>query len=299
MMEEHLIIVRGGGDLATGTIHRLWSAGFPVLVLEAERPAAIRRQVSVSEAVYDGETVVEEMRAVRISDWKEAERVITGGKVPVLADPEGRSIEKLHPAAVVDGILAKKNLGTGKEMAPLTIALGPGFEAGVDVDYVIETMRGHNLGRIIRAGSALPDTGIPGNVGGYTSERVIHAEESGIFKNIRRIADVVEEKDLIGEILREDGSTVPVRASIGGILRGLLRDGYPVRKGFKIADIDPRKGELENCFTISDKARCIGGSVLELCVAAETKRQKKGLPAVRSGQENCQAGRWEYQEYGR
>ena len=145
----------------------------------------------------------------------------------------------------------------------------------------------------------MPDTGIPGNVGGYTSERVIHAEESGIFKNIRRIADVVEEKDLIGEILREDGSTVPVRASIGGILRGLLRDGYPVRKGFKIADIDPRKGELENCFTISDKARCIGGSVLELCVAAETKRQKKGLPAVRSGQENCQAGRWEYQEYGR
>ena len=299
MLEEHLIIVRGGGDLATGTIHRLWSAGFPVLVLEAERPAAIRRQVSVSEAVYDGETVVEEMRAVRIADWKEAEQVITGGKVPVLADPKGRSREKLHPAAVVDGILAKKNLGTGKEMAPLTIALGPGFEAGVDVDYVIETMRGHNLGRIIRAGSALPDTGIPGNVGGYTSERVIHAEESGIFKNIRRIADVVEEKDLIGEILREDGSTVPVRASIGGILRGLLREGYPVRKGFKIADIDPRKGELENCFTISDKARCIGGSVLELCVAAETKRQKKGLPAVRSGQENCQAGRWEYQEYGR
>ncbi len=298
-MSEQLIIVRGGGDLATGTIHRLWSAGFPVLVLEAERPAAIRRAVSVCEAIYDGETVVEGMRAVRIADWEEAEPVIAGGKVPVLADPKGRSIEKLHPAVVVDGILAKKNLGTRKEMAPLTIALGPGFEAGVDVDYVIETMRGHNLGRIIRAGSALPDTGIPGNVGGYTSERVIHAEESGIFKNIKRIADVVEAKGLIGEILREDGSTVPVRASIGGILRGLLRDGYPVQKGFKIADIDPRREELENCFTISDKARCIGGSVLELCAAAERKWQKKGWPGVRSGQESCQAGRRKDRGYDR
>lgn len=271
-MRKDFIIVRGGGDLATGTVHRLWSAGFPALVLERADPAAIRRQVSLCEAVYEGETLVEGMKGVRVSHWSQAWREIEAGNVPVLVDPEGRSIENLKPAVVVDAILAKRNIGTRKNMAPLTIALGPGFEAGVDADYVIETKRGHNLGRIIRSGSAAPNTGIPGKIGGYAAERVFHAEQAGVFRNISRIGDIVEAGTVIAKIEREDGRSFPVPASIGGIIRGLLRDGYVIPKGFKIADIDPRKEELENCFTISDKARCIAGSVLELCTCFFCRR---------------------------
>ena len=233
MKRDSLIIVRGGGDLATGTIHRLWSAGLRVLVLETEHPAAIRRQVSLCEAVYEGETTVEGLRAVRISKQEEAEAVWAQNAVPVLIDPKGESIRTLKPDVVVDAILAKKNLGTAREMAPLTIALGPGFTAGQDVDVVVETKRGHKLGRIIREGAATPNTGVPGVIGGYAAERVLHSPAQGIFR----------------------------------ALHGLLRDGYPVVPGFKVADVDPRKTELENCFLISDKARCIAGSVLELVVA--------------------------------
>ncbi|MCQ2442653.1 MAG: EF2563 family selenium-dependent molybdenum hydroxylase system protein [Oscillospiraceae bacterium] len=268
-MRNNLIIVRGGGDLATGTIHRLWSAGFPVLVLEAEAPAAIRRQVSVCEAVYDGEATVEGMTAVKIAHWKEAFDIITEGNVPVLVDPAGESIEALHPDIVVDAILAKRNLGTHREMAPLTVGLGPGFTAGEDVDAVVETKRGHDLGRIIRKGTAVPNTGIPGNIGGYTAERVIHAQAPGIFRNRSAIGDIVQAGSTIAAIETETGEVIPVTATITGILRGLLRDGYPVTHGFKIADIDPRQEELKNCFTISDKSRCIAGSVLELCTARE------------------------------
>ena len=263
---EKLIVVRGGGDLATGTIHRLWSAGLPVLVLETQHPAAIRRKVSICEAVYDGETVVDGMQGVRIRHFSEAKEIIAQGKVPVLVDPRGESIEKLRPSVVIDAILAKKNLGTKKAMAPLTIALGPGFEAGRDVDVVIETMRGHDLGRVIQSGSALPDTGIPGMVGGYTKERVIHAETAGEFHHICKIGDLVEAGQEIAQIEREDGSIFPVCAAIPGILRGIIKEGYLVTEGLKIADIDPRQEEQENCFTISDKARCIAGSVLEVII---------------------------------
>lgn len=169
----------------------------------------------------------------------------------------------------MDAILAKKNLGTTKDMAPLTIGLGPGFCAGADVDAVIETKRGHNLGRIIRQGSAYPNTGIPGIIGGYGAERVIHAPAAGRMKNRSKIGDIVEAGQVLAVIEGEDGST-EVSATIDGLLRGLIRDDYPVTKGFKIADIDPRKEELANCFTISDKARCIAGSVLEvICEAVE------------------------------
>ena len=258
-----LIIVRGGGDLATGTIHKLWSAGFFVVVLETQYPAAIRRQVSLCEAVYGGETSVEDMTGVLAFDEDEIFFVLEEGKVPVVVDPEGKFIAKWKPEVVVDGILAKRNLGTHKEMAPLTIALGPGFCAGKDVDVVIETKRGHNLGRVIREGEAYPNTGIPGNIGGYTSERVIHSEKRGILKNKKNIGDIVKKGEVIA-VIEGEGEETLVRATIDGILRGLIRDGFPVTEGFKIADIDPRKEELENCFTISDKARCIGGSVLEV-----------------------------------
>ena len=274
MKKKDLIVVRGAGDLATGTIHRLKKAGFRLLVLEAEHPAAIRRQVALSEAVYAGARV-EDVEAVRmdvdLAEKKnrkelleqEMERIWKKDGVPVLVDPAGLSIEALRPAVVVDAILAKKNLGTTKEMAPLVIALGPGFTAGEDVDVVIETKRGHNLGRVIRSGSAVPNTGIPGIIGGYGKERVMHAQAEGILRNAASIGDIVEARAVIAEIETENG-TVPVEASLSGLLRGLIRDGYPVTKGFKIADIDPRKEELQNCFTISDKARCIAGSVLEV-----------------------------------
>ena len=275
MKKKDLIVVRGAGDLATGTIHRLKKAGFRLLVLEAEHPAAIRRQVALSEAVYAGSARVEDVEAVRmdvdLAEKKnrkelleqEMERIWKKDGVPVLVDPAGLSIAALRPAVVVDAILAKKNLGTTKEMAPLVIALGPGFTAGEDVDVVIETKRGHNLGRVIRSGSAVPNTGIPGIIGGYGKERVMHAQAEGIQRNAASIGDNVEAGAVIAEIETENGM-VPVEASLSGLLRGLIRDGYPVTKGFKIADIDPRKEELQNCFTISDKARCIAGSVLEV-----------------------------------
>ena len=258
MKRDDVILVRGGGDLATGTIHRLWSAGLKVLVLEAEHPAAIRRQVSVSEAVYEGGAVVEGMRAVLVKTLDEAVVVWHRGDVPVMVDPKGELIPQVRPAALVDAILAKKNLGTMRDMAPLTIALGPGFTAGVDVDFVVETKRGHRLGRIIREGAA---------IGGYGAERVIHAEKAGVFRNVCAIGDIVSAGETIAEIETPDGIRTPVTTRIAGILRGLLRDGYPVTPGFKVADVDPRREELENCFLISDKARCIAGSVLELIAA--------------------------------
>lgn len=272
MNKKILIICRGGGDLATGIVHRLFRAGFPVLVLETDSPAAIRRQVSFSEAVYDGTATVEDVTAERIAsaDRASVNHVLEEGRVPLLVDPEGSSIPLLKPDIVVDAIIAKKNMGTAKEMAPLVIGVGPGFTAGEDVDLVVESMRGHNLARIFTTGSALPNTGIPGNIGGFTKERVLHAEAAGYMKNIRQIGDIVEKGEEIARIYEKmtengtfSGSYVSVEASISGMIRGLIREGYHFQKGFKIADIDPRESELANCFTISDKARSIGGSVLE------------------------------------
>ncbi|MBR4576816.1 MAG: EF2563 family selenium-dependent molybdenum hydroxylase system protein [Clostridia bacterium] len=266
-----MIIVRGAGDLSTGTIHRLFRAGFRVLALETERPAAIRRQVAFSEAVYDGTATVENVTAVRIGTAEEAEDAWRRGQVPLLVDPAGDSIRQLKPEAVVDAILAKKNLGTTMDMAELTIALGPGFEAGKDVHYVIETMRGHNLGRIIPQGCAAPNTGIPGIIGGYGAERVIHSPAAGTFRQMREIGDTVQAGETIGTV--DCGNErIPVRTQISGILRGIIRDGFPVTEGFKLADTDPRLEEKKNCFTISDKARCIAGSVLELVTAATVNR---------------------------
>ena len=260
-----MIVIRGAGDISTGTIHRLFRAGFPVLALESERPSAIRRRVAFSEAVYDGMAEVEGVTAARIGDAAQAETVLERGQVPLLVDPAGESIRQLKPDAVVDAILAKKNLGTRMDMAGLTIALGPGFEAGRDVHYVIETMRGHDLGRIISSGGAAPNTGVPGVIAGYGAERVIHSPAAGVFRREKEIGDEVRAGETIGTVETPEGK-VPVRTEISGILRGILRDGYPVPRGFKLADTDPRLEEKKNCYTISDKARCIAGSVLELVV---------------------------------
>ena len=242
---ENVVIIRGGGDLASGTIHRLYRCGYRLLVLECEKPTAIRRMVSFCEAVYDGQSSVE-----------------GAGEIPLMADTEGTVLKKYRPAALIDAILAKKNLGTTREMADLTVGLGPGFVAGEDVDYVVETMRGHNLARIITKGAAMPNTGVPGIIGGFGKERVLHAPAAGEIHCISKIADIVEKDQVLAWI----GDT-PVRASLTGVLRGMIRDGFTVPKGMKIADIDPRKEQKKNCFTISDKARCIAGSVLEILLS--------------------------------
>ena len=259
---KNLIIVRGGGDLATGTIYKLKKSGFPVLILEAPNPSAIRRNVAFCEAVYQGTQTVEDMTCYLVESVEQAEQFINEGKLCVLVDPMGESIARLKPLAVIDAILAKKNLGTNRNMAPITLALGPGFVGGEDVDGVLETKRGHNLGRVLWEGAAAPNTGIPGIIGGYGKERVIHCPAKGILRNVKKISDTVSGGEVIAVVETEDGN-VPVEATLDGILRGLIRDGYPVHVGFKMADIDPRAEEYENCFTISDKARCIAGGVLE------------------------------------
>lgn len=259
---KDLILVRGGGDLASGTIHKLHKCGFPVLVLETASPSAIRRNVAFSEAVYQGSQQVEDVTCHLAASLQEAENLLREGKLAILVDPEGRAIFHLKPLAVVDAILAKRNLGTRRDMAPITVGLGPGFTAGLDVDAVIETKRGHNLGRVLWQGCAAPNTGIPGLIAGYGKERVIHSPAAGTLRNVCRITDIVRRGQVIAQVETADGP-VPVTATLDGLLRGLIRDGYPVTEGFKIADIDPRAEEYQNCFTISDKARCIAGGVLE------------------------------------
>lgn len=268
---ENLIIVRGGGDIATGTIHRLYQCGFKVLVLEISKPSAIRRNVAFSEAVYQGKQTIEDVTCFLAVSLENALDMLNAGKLVMLVDPDGKSILKLKPIAVVDGILAKKNLGTNKAMADISIALGPGFEAGKDVDAVIETMRGHSLGRVIYKGKAMENTGVPGAIAGFSKERVIHSPAEGKLINEKKITDTVKQGDIIARIETGEES-VPVRATIDGLLRGLIRDGYPVTKGFKIADIDPRIDEYDNCFTISDKARCIAGGVLEAILHLRLQR---------------------------
>lgn len=259
---ENLVIVRGGGDIATGTIYKLYKCGFRVLILEIAKPSAIRRNVAFSEAVYHGSQTVEDLTCVLANSLEEATSLLKEGKLAMLVDPTGDCIKALQPIAVVDAILAKKNLGTNRDMAPITVALGPGFTAGNDVDAVIETMRGHSLGRVLYSGTAMKNTGIPGMIAGFAKERVIHSPADGILKNVKKITETVKQGETIAVIVNGI-EEVPVTATIDGLLRGLIRDGFPVTKGFKIADIDPRLQEYQNCFTISDKARCIAGGVLE------------------------------------
>ena len=276
---KNVVIIRGGGDLASGTIHRLYRCGYRILVLECEKPTAIRRMVSFCEAVYDGQSSVEGVLCRKINSIGECEAVWAAGEIPLMVDTEGDILKKYRPAALVDAILAKRNLGTTRDMSDLTIALGPGFVAGDDVDYVVETMRGHNLARVITKGAALPNTGVPGMIAGFGKERVIHAPASGEIHCISKIADIVEKDQILAWI----GDT-PVRASLTGVLRGIIRDGFTAPKGMKIADIDPRKEQKKNCFTISDKARCIAGSVVEILLSEgvmpyETSDRFSGITA--------------------
>lgn len=252
-----LIIIRGGGDIATGIGHRLYKSGFNILISEIEKPTAIRREVSFCEAIYRDEIEVEGVKAVLCKTDEEIQEALGKRQVPVVIDPNCDLAYTLKPIALVDSILAKKNLGTKMDMAPITIGLGPGFTAKEDVHLVVETNRGHYLGTIIEDGKAAEDTGIPGNIAGYTDQRIIRALDEGIMKNYREIGDLVQ----VGDLLCTNGET-EVRANLAGVIRGLLKEGLYVKKGMKIGDIDPR-GVVDYAYTISDKARAVGGGVLE------------------------------------
>lgn len=263
--QQPWVLVRGAGDLATGVIVRLHRCGFRVAVTECANPSAIRRRAALCEAVWQGQTTVEGVTCRRVTNADEAVRVSQAGEVPLLVDERAACVSALHPAAVVDAILAKRNLGTSREMAPITVGLGPGFTAGEDVDAVVETMRGHHLGRVILQGAAIPNTGVPGVIAGYAAERVIHAPASGEMVFVQdENGQTIDIGALVRkgqEIARVGG--VPVLATIDGVLRGLIRAGYPVTEGLKIADIDPRPEQVAYCDTVSDKARAIGGGVVE------------------------------------
>lgn len=255
-MIDRLIVIRGAGDLATGTALRLHNSGFPVIMLDIEKPTVIRRTVSFAQALFSGQTEIEGVKALRCT-LENAERTARSGIIAVVADPGATILELTKPAVLIDAIIAKKNLGTNKSMAPFTVALGPGFEAGKDVDVVIETKRGHTLGKIIRTGCAIPNTGIPGIIGGYGKERVMHSPCSGVFYSDCRIGDIVKAGQTIGTV---DGE--PVVTEISGKLRGLLANGLRVPEHFKLADVDPRGEDVDHT-TVSDKARAIAGGVLE------------------------------------
>jgi xanthine dehydrogenase accessory factor len=251
------VLIRGGGDLASGVAWRLHQCGFRVYITEIEQPMAVRRKVSFCEAVYDGEATVEGVKAVLTRDPREVSVIWEQGHVPVLVDPRAESRLVIKPHVLVDAVIAKKNLGTSVSDAPLVIALGPGFEAGKDAHYVVETNRGHNLGRLLSSGCAEPDTGLPGPVQGVTADRVLRSPAAGIWRNRADIGDFVKQGDIVGNVEGE-----PVIAAIEGVLRGLIRPGIRVTPGLKIGDIDPR-GLKRFCHTISEKAFAIAGGVLE------------------------------------
>lgn len=251
------VLIRGAGDMASGIALRLFHAGYDIVMTELGWPTAIRRTVSFSEAVRKGTSLVEDVLAVRAEDPDEARAIMRSRRIPVLEDPQGLCIHRIKPDGVVDAILAKRNTGTKITDAPVVVGVGPGFTAGVDCHGVVETMRGHDLGRVILEGTALDNTGVPGTIGGYGSERVLRAPETGIFRSRAAIGDLVRKGDVVAEV-----NGIPMATGIDGVLRGLLPDGTPVTKNMKSGDVDPR-GEVRCCFTVSDKARAVGGGVLE------------------------------------
>ena len=251
-----LVLIRGAGDLATGIALRLYRAGLQVVMTDLPAPTAIRRTVCFSQAIVNGETAVEGITA-RKAQAADVPRLLAQGVIPVLADPDCVCKTVLKPDVLVDAILAKKNLGTTIHDAPVVIAAGPGFTAGVDCHAVVETMRGHYLGRVILQGSAQPNTAVPGLIGGYAGERVLRAPADGVFRQKLDIGAQVQAGDVAGWV-----GEAPMVCTIEGILRGILADGTPVYRGMKAGDVDPRC-RPDHCLCASDKALSIGGGVLE------------------------------------
>jgi len=266
-MNSGVVVIRGGGDIGTGVAHRLFRSGFDIIVVEITHPLVIRRKVAFAQAIVDGHTVVEGIKAVKASRKEDIDTLRREGKIPVMVDPDCSILREIKAEVVVDATLAKENRGMRKSLAPLTIALGPGFKAGEDVDVVIETTRGHNLGKVIIEGYAESNTGIPEEILGYKEERVLRAPCEGVVRTILDIGDAVKAGEIVCYVDKE-----AVKTSIGGVVRGLIMNATKVVRGIKIGDVDPR-GIREYCFTISDKARAVGGGVLEAILYM--KRLKK------------------------
>lgn len=270
-MCKEIIIIKSGGDLGSAVAHRLFRCGFSVIITEVEKPLSIRRRVSFSEAIYRGEAVVEGVRGIRgeKQDPPGILELLKQGVIPVVADENLEILDGISPEVVVDATLRKRNVDMHRGLAPITIGLGPGFQAPGDVNAVIETNRGHDLGRIYYRGQAMADTGVPGAIAGRRQERVIYSPAEGIFRGDREIGELVTPGDLLGHILGD--SKTPVSTPLGGMIRGLIRGGTAVQKGMKIADVDPR-GERACCDRISDKGRTISGGVLEAILHLRGKK---------------------------
>jgi len=266
-MKQHscLVAVRGGGDLATGVIYRLYQSGFPVVILEIEKPTVIRRTAAFATAAYQKSIEVEGVTAIRLEQPQQVFSCLREGKIPLLTDPDASSLSFLKPDILVDAILAKRNIGTTITMAETVIGLGPGFTAGLDVHAVVETNRGHYLGKVLYEGSAEPDTGTPGLIGGFSSQRVLRAPTDGIVRSVTEICSQVRCGDTIAYV-----NDIPVVSEIDGTLRGLIMDGSYVTQNLKIGDVDPRC-EPDYCYSISDKARAIAGGVLEALLHFQTR----------------------------
>ncbi|MFO7951546.1 MAG: selenium-dependent molybdenum cofactor biosynthesis protein YqeB [Bacillota bacterium] len=265
---RQLVLIKGAGDLASGVAHRLYQSGFKVVMTEKERPTVIRRTVSFAQAVFDDEVKIEGVQAKKVEgaeniNTETIDGFIGQGVIPVIVDPHLVTLNYLTPEIFIEGTLSKKNIDTTLQDAPLVIALGPGFKAGREVHAVVETRRGHYLGRVIYSGEALPNDGQPGMVGGYSVERLLKAPVAGVFRNRLNIGDMVTAGEVAGYV----GET-PVPANISGVIRGLINENMEVKEQMKIGDVDPR-AQREHCFSISDKARAVGGGVLEAILACE------------------------------
>lgn len=266
LFKRALVLIKGAGDLASGVAWRLHRCGFPVVMTEIAQPLAVRRGVAFAQAVYAGEMTVQGVTARRVDEIAAAHAALDEGIIPVLVDPQAACRAMLRPAVLVDGIMAKVNTGTHLEDAPLVIALGPGFTAGVDCHAVVETNRGHDLGRVLWAGSAMANTGVPGEIGGRAAERVLRAPCAGRLHPLHAIGDRVEAGEVIATVNGEE-----VRAPFAGVLRGLIHESVSLVPGMKIGDVDPR-AIREHCFTISDKSLAVAGGVLEAILSAPQMR---------------------------
>ncbi len=275
MRTHPIAVVKGAGDLGTGAAYRLWRAGFHVLCTDLPQPLAIRRSVAIASALYDARMTIDGAMVERIMYVDEAVYSWQRNSIPIVADAAARSVQVMRPEVVVDAVMAKQNTGTTIGDAPAVIALGPGFTAGSDCHAVIETMRGHNLGRVIYSGGAASDTGTPGNIGGADALRIVRAPCAGTMYGRKAIGDIVQAGDIIAQV----GATV-VTAPLGGVLRGLLHDGVRATENMKIGDIDPR-AEVSDCYSISDKSLAIGGGVLEAVFAL----RERWLPAMHTEEE--------------
>lgn len=274
-LSDFLVLLRGGGDLATGVAHRLHQAGFTVMVAELPQPLCVRRAVSFAEAVYAGQTTVEGVTARLAPEPAAGLAYAVLNEVPVIVDPAGLTLRQLRPSIVVDARLAKRPLDTTLADAPLVVALGPGFAAGADCHAVVETQRGHDLGRVYWRGSAAPDSGQPEPVRGLSVQRVLRTPTEGVFTAVKVIGDPVKKGEVVGLV-----EYAPLVAQCDGVVRGLIHDGLRVPAGLKVGDIDPR-GVREHCFTISDKARAVGGGVLEAVLAGARHWQRELPPEIR------------------